>query len=406
MTTLRKSLTTLGMLAMTSALGVSAANAAPLPTGSEKSQENEQVRLTSDSGKQSAGLKAVKSENGAETFSTGRLTGKSFSTLGLSWKKDSPVETGTTVRARFHRGSGWGEWRNIPLEVQDAVQGEAKRAGAPSYFTGGESDGVEVTIQAPHGKLPEDLRLGLVDPKVSAGPSGGSGAVRLGTAGKPEIKTRADWGADESIADPGYKTMATNKAAVIHHTVTGNNDYTPDQVKTIINGIYVDEIMNQGYGDFAYNFVVDRFGGIWEGRKGSTDMQPSNKEIPAILGGHTMGFNTNTFGVALLGNFEPNNSEGGEDTGPDPEPSREMLNSTEHLLAWKLGQYKLNPTGKVELTSAGGGGTNPHPKGEVVTRDVITSHGDLNEGGTACPGKNLHSKLPKIREDVKKMMRR
>ncbi|MFF4740877.1 N-acetylmuramoyl-L-alanine amidase [Streptomyces sp. NPDC001262] len=402
---LRTAFSTVGLLAVAGVIGASSAYAAPMPSGKPGASDNEQVRLTNDAGERTAGLSETKGENGAATFSTGTLTGKSFSTLGLSWKKDSPMEKGTVARARIHRDGHWEPWQDIALQTQDSAGSEAKRAGAPSFFAGGDSDGVELTLRTPHGRLPEDLRLGLVDPKASADLARGWSPMRLMTVAQPSVNPRSAWGADEHLADPGYKTMETNKAAVIHHTVTGNNSYKPEDVPKIINGIYVDEIKNQGYGDFAYNFVVDRFGGVWEGRKGSVAMQPGNKEIPAVQGGHTQGFNTATFGVALLGNFEPNNSEGGEDTGPHPEPTAQMLDSLEHLLAWKLKQYHLNPTGTVKLTSAGGGGTNPHPKGEVVERNVITSHGDLNEGGTACPGKELHAKLPEIRERVAQLMR-
>lgn len=397
----RISTAALGMVSLAVAIAATApASAASADPRDRNAVDAEQVALTDTSGKPTD--KAVFQEKGAQgrqTVSTGRLTSKNFSTVGLTWKKDSPVEPGTSATARFHKGGKWTEWRQIPLELEEAVNSEAARAGSPAFFSG-DADGVEVKITTPRGALPQDLRFAMVDPGDS--PSAMKHRPSALQAQQPDIKSRADWGADEDLADPGYKTQNTIKSAVVHHTVTGNNSYSREEVPQIINGMYEYLIKYQGYGDFPYHFIVDRFGDIWEGRKGSVEMQPDT-DIPGILGGHAQGFNTNTFGVAALGNFEPNNSEGGEDTGPNPKPTKEMRDSLAGLLAWKLGQYDLDPKGKVDLTSAGGGGTNPHPVGTVLNVDVITSHRDVNV--TACPGQKMYDLLPNLRNKVAQRMR-
>ncbi|MFE0104617.1 N-acetylmuramoyl-L-alanine amidase [Streptomyces sp. NPDC059009] len=407
--------TTTGLIAVAATVSaVAPTSAAPAPTASRTGgrAQVEQVPLTDTAGRRTDELSAQTQRKRAspttQTFSTEQLTGKSFSTLGLSWKKDSSMAPGTTAGARFHKNGKWGTWQDVPLELGESVNEAAQRAGAPSFYSG-DADGVQLRVTTPGGALPKDLRLALVDPKNSSvDPKTPSPAAKSAPGqhpprpGRPVVNSRADWGADESIADPGYKLQPSLKAALTHHTVTGNNSYTRAQVPQIINGIYVNLIENQGYGDFPYHFVVDRFGGIWEGRKGSAEMRPGS-DIPGILGGHAQGFNTNTFGVAALGNFEPDNSEGGENTGPHPKPSKALRNSLADLLAWKLGQYGLDPKGDVDLTSAGGGGTNPHPPGTVVPVDVITSHRDVNV--TACPGQKLYDYLPKLRKDVAKRMR-
>lgn len=386
--------------------GMAHADPAPSPSGSMKGVE--QIQLTDERGKPALQIPSASPSSRAQAqpagaLSTGQLTGKKFSTLGLSWKKDSPVDKGTTVRARFHKAGKWGAWQYLPMELEDSVTDAAKRAGAPSYFAG-DADGVELAVSSDGKTLPQDLRLSMINPEQSvATPQGKPNGQSSPTYAprQPFINTRAGWGADESIADPGYKLQPVIKAATIHHTVTGNNNYSRADVPKIINGIYVDLITGRGYGDFPYHFVVDRFGGIWEGRKGSIAMKPDS-DIPGILGGHAMGFNTGTFGIAALGNFEPNNSESGQDTGPNPKPSRAMKHSLKALLAWKLSQYGLDAEGKVELTSAGGGGTNPHPAGTPLNVDVINTHQDLNV--TACPGQSLHNFLPKLRHRVAQRM--
>ncbi|MFF5568202.1 N-acetylmuramoyl-L-alanine amidase [Streptomyces sp. NPDC012623] len=400
----------LGVASLTvplAAAGTSTA-ATAIETSAANSSQVEEATLTDSDGKPSGALSVKAASRARTVFSTGEITGEHFSSLGLSWKKESAVDSGLTAETRIHRDGAWGSWREVPLELDEGVSEEAKRAGAPAFYTD-DADGAEVRFTSPQGRLPQDLRLAFIDPVQSQAASSSarqSRAAQAGQAaqvgqsaqaGQPDVKLRKDWGADEGLADPGYKTQPSIKAAFVHHTVTGNNSYTQEQVPAIINGIYVQHIVLLGYGDFPYHFIVDRFGGIWEGRKGSIEMRPGTA-IPAILGGHASGFNTNTFGVAMLGNFEPNNSEGGEDTGPDPKPSDAMVKSLVDLLAWKGGQYQLNPEGATQLVSAGGGGTNPHPTGTVLDVPVIASHRDVNE--TACPGGKLYDMLPELREQV------
>ncbi|WP_124266744.1 N-acetylmuramoyl-L-alanine amidase [Streptomyces sp. ADI96-02] len=363
---------------------------------SADSSQVEDATLTDDNGKPTGALSAKAVSPAEKVFSTGKITGEHFSSIGLSWKKESAVDGGLTAETRIQRDGVWGSWRDIPLELDEGVAREAKRGGAPAFYTD-DADGVEVRFTSPQERLPQDLRLSFIDPAQSPTAAVSDRQARSTQAGQPEVKLRKDWGANENLADPGYKTQSSIKAALVHHTVTGNNSYTQDQVPLIINGIYVHHITNLGYGDFPYHFIVDRFGGIWEGRKGSVEMRPGTA-IPGILGGHAAGFNTNTFGVAMLGNFEPNNSEGGENTGPDPKPTEAMTNSLADLLAWKSGQYQLAPEGSTQLVSAGGGGANPHPVGTVLDVPVISSHRDVNV--TTCPGGKLYETLPALREKV------
>ncbi|MFE5840683.1 N-acetylmuramoyl-L-alanine amidase [Streptomyces niveus] len=399
----------LGVVSLTVPIAASAGTDSSSPAIEATTADSSQVEsatLTDNNGKPSRSLSVKAAPKGAakaatqseKVFSTGEVTGEEFSSIGLSWKKESAVDNGLTAETRIHRDGAWGPWQNVPLGLDDGVAEEAKRAGAPAFYTD-DADGAEVRFTSPKGSLPQDLKLSFIDPAKSPASSSSSSdrEPRTAQAGQPDVKLRKDWGADESLADPGYKTQPSIKAALVHHTVTGNNSYTQEQVPQIINGIYIQHITVLGYGDFPYHFVVDRFGGIWEGRKGSIEMRPGT-EIPGILGGHASGFNTNTFGVAMLGNFEPNNSEGGEDTGPDPKPTEAMTTSLADLLAWKAGQYELAPEGSTQLVSAGGGGTNPHPTGTVLDVPVISAHKDVNV--TACPGAKLYETLPDLRKQV------
>ncbi|EBF6878342.1 cold-shock protein, partial [Salmonella enterica subsp. enterica serovar Saintpaul] len=104
---------------------------------------------------------------------------------------------------------------------------------------------------------------------------------------QPTIITRAQWGADESLR--GSKTLnSTVKAIVIHHTA-GTNDYTQETAAAQVRGIYAYDTQGLGWADIAYNFLVDKWGRVYEGRAGSITQ--------AVRGAHAMGFNTDTMGI-------------------------------------------------------------------------------------------------------------
>jgi hypothetical protein len=191
---------------------------------------------------------------------------------------------------------------------------------------------------------------------------------------RPDIITRAEWGADERLRRCGPYYADRLRAAYVHHTA-GSNTYSRDQADNVVRGIHAFHVQGRGWCDIAYNLLVDRFGRIFEGRYGGMSKP--------VIGGHAAGFNTGTTGVAAMGDF----------TGT--EPSRGMVQAFKRLLAWRLDVAHLRPTGWTKLTSAGGG-TSRYGAGQTVTLRVITGHRDTSY--TACPGARLYAKLDAIRK--------
>ena len=70
-----------------------------------------------------------------------------------------------------------------------------------------------------------------------------------------------------------------------------------------MRGIEVYHVQGNGWNDIGYNFLVDRFGTIYEGRGGGIDQN--------VIGAHAQGFNSGTVGVALVGNFTASRSAAG-----------------------------------------------------------------------------------------------
>ncbi|GGW74133.1 hypothetical protein GCM10010320_64880 [Streptomyces caelestis] len=188
---------------------------------------------------------------------------------------------------------------------------------------------------------------------------------------RPRIVTRRGWGAAEGLRERGFRYTKKVKAAFVHHTASGNN-YRCSQVPSLIRSIYRYHVRSMGWRDIGYNFVIDKCGKIYEGRAGGV--------ARPVLGAHTLGFNNNSMGIAVLGSYGAK------------KPSAAAVRAVARLTAWKLGLYGVNPRGKTYLKS---GGSNLHRKGKKVRLNVISGHRDGFK--TECPGWKLYSKLGSAR---------
>ncbi|AEM87742.1 peptidoglycan recognition protein family protein [Streptomyces violaceusniger] len=200
------------------------------------------------------------------------------------------------------------------------------------------------------------------------------------SAPRPSIVTRAGWGADEKIRETGHVYSKTVKVAFIHHTVTGNK-YRCSQAPSVMRSIYRYHVKSLGWRDYGYNFTIDKCGKIYEGRSGGV--------TKAVRGAHTLGFNTNSMGVAVLGTFSAK------------KPPAKAVKAIAKLTAWKLGLFKRNPRGTTHLVSGGG---NKYKKGASVKLHVIAGHRD--GFATECPGKDLYKKLGSVRKTAARLQGR
>src|ERR1019366_6769040 len=212
-------------------------------------------------------------------------------------------------------------------------------------------------------KVPAAATVQVIDPgtssadNVAQAPGGASAATA-----KPTIYTRAQWGADESLMqwDPSYGKISVG---FVHHSDT-SNDYTPDQVPGIIRGIYAYHAQTLGWGDIGYNFLVDRFGRIWEGRYGGMDKP--------VIGGQVYNYNQVSTGVAAIGTFT---------SAAVPQA---MTDALKRILAWKLSLAGIPDTGASPIQA---------PNGVHIQR--ISGHRDV--GGTTCPGDPSSARPPEPR---------
>lgn len=315
---------------------------------------------------------------------TGELATKPFRAVGLSWRHD-PAITNLKAEIRVRTDGRWTSWQDVEASDIGADRSTDSGRVAPRDATEplwvDHADGVQVRLIAYSGDEPRDLRIELIDPGASAADAHPGPPHPLQTAvaaaAQPQIYTRAQWGADESLrlsaCPDGPQYTGPAKVGFVHHTVTGNS-YTPADVPAIIRSIYAYHVQGEGWCDIGYNFLVDQFGRIWEGRYGGVDKN--------VLGAHTGGFNTNSFGVAMIGTFTT------------AVPPTAMVNAVAALMAWKFTINYDNPLGTATLVAASFSGSR-YAAGTPVTLNVVSGHRDVDL--TDCPGNGGYSVLPTIR---------
>jgi hypothetical protein len=154
---------------------------------------------------------------------------------------------------------------------------------------------------------------------------------------------------------------------LVHHTA-GSNSYTASQSAAIVRGIEVYHVKGNGWNDIGYNFLIDKYGQVFEGRYGGIDKN--------VIGAQAEGFNTGSFGVALLGTYAT------------AAPSSAAKTALVNLLAWRLDVAHIDPLSNITFTS---GGNARFPAGTPVFLRAVSGHKDT--GFTSCPGAVLYAQL-------------
>ncbi|MSV48703.1 MAG: hypothetical protein F2914_06715, partial [Actinobacteria bacterium] len=298
-----------------------------------------------------------------ETVTEDRVTGSAdkvsqFSAIGVLLEKP-PTEP---ILVRVHAADGsWGSWRELGVESDEGPDstpgaGVAEGNGA-AYGTEPlwvqDAIGYELNLSSEDAPTAE-IALVRDDTKrtvtVATAVAGAAVPTPFG------IHMRTEWGARSTSTSVG----STVKLAVVHHSAS-SNDYSPAEVPGVLRSIQAYHMDGRGWSDIAYNFVVDKYGGIWEGRGGGIDKP--------VIGAHAMGFNTNSVGVMVIGDYTA------------AKPTAAALESVSQVIGWKLALHRVDPGGRVDFTSLG---STKYAAGVVVNLPRVVGHQQI--GLTGCPG--------------------
>lgn len=338
-------------VAFLATVGPTAAGASPAPgparTGHETTVESVTVPV-----------ETVEADRpGTESTSTREVGGDAaapFTMIGASYT--APTDAPGRVRVRVD--GRWTRW--FPLveagpdadHGPDAATGETNRPASDPIWVGA---GEAFEVSLPAGSSAVTVHL-VRDEDVAGGGAVAESAEAVPAATEaggytiPAVRPRTDWGAAPYRGSVDTADGLTR--AVIHHTVNGN-DYSAAQVPSMLRSIQAYHQNTRGWDDIGYNFVIDRFGTIWEGRASSL-YQP-------VIGAHARGVNDGSVGIAYLGD------------GTNVGLTSTAVTNLGRFLGWKLPLHGARPT-----------------------RTDIVGHRDV--GQTSCPGNTLYPQLGAIRE--------
>ena len=346
-----------------------------------------------------------------------------YGAVGVTWAGapdgSTLSESDIAVEVRTKDDAGWSDWTEAHYSDQhgpdpDSAEGVSARPGTDELLVG-DVDEVQVRVNSVDG-APADLKLAVIDPGIAtssdkevaaidtatlpgAAPSAAPSAVPgsepapgptepaastesgdssdavvedgLNLAAgsftpKPKIFSRAQWGANESLRDPGSLRYYEVHAGFVHHTVNANA-YKKRDVPAIMRSIYAYHTQSRGWSDVGYNFLVDRFGRVWEGRFGGVGRP--------VVGAHTLGYNDASFAMSAIGNFE------------EAKPSRALVEAYAAVFAWKLSLHGVKAGSKSQF---------------VTSRSFAAINGHRDAASTACPGSYLYAKIRRIRKLAKR----
>jgi uncharacterized protein with LGFP repeats len=221
---------------------------------------------------------------GSRTFAPNSSVER-FTLVGMQWRGTGRV----LFRTRATTG-GWSKWHAGAPEDEDGPDAGSREGTAPGWTNGnpwwvGRSNAIEARAV---GRVSR-IRAHLVWSPETRIP------YRVPTAtGTPAIVPRLSWGADESIRRGPPVYAESIRFSIVHHTA-GSNDYTRAEAPAIVKGIQLYHVQGNGWNDIGYNFLVDRFGTVYEGRFGGIDRN--------VVGAHALGFNTGSVGIAVIGTY-------------------------------------------------------------------------------------------------------
>ncbi|WP_456698717.1 SpoIID/LytB domain-containing protein [Aeromicrobium sp. P5_D10] len=286
-----------------------------------------------------------------------------FRMIGVTWAPNSAASD-VTVEVRTRTDGTWSGW--TPLEVDsDESTGNP---GTEGWWVG-KADGVAARVTSAKG-TPKDVKITTIDtgdaaeaeaatPASWSGPVDGvADAVQTAAEGspaytpKPSIMTRGSWGAAKGTSCDSPISGDRTRGVIVHHTA-GSNSYSKADSKAIVRSTQAYHMKARKWCDIGYNFLVDKYGQIFEGRAGGVD-----RAVRAAHSGN-LAVNTYTMGVSMMGNYDVTR------------PSAALKDAMVKLIGWRLGTNYLPAKGTYSL-----GGK---------TLNMIAGH--RNVISTACPGK-------------------
>ena len=290
-----------------------------------------------------------------------------FNAVGPHWIGSFPQGTRMDLEIRIKDNKGkWTEWRKV--EKSEVGKPENENFGRLIFVESGKSIQYKVKLETSDLKVSpslENLKFTFIDstrgPKVRRISFLNRLFKRSWAAGRPRIISRREWGCDESLRywEPEYYPVT---ALVLHHTAGYDGGSNP---AAVVRGIYYYHTVTRGWGDIGYNFLVDKYGNIYQGRYGGE----------GVIGAHAydeikkINYNKGSIGISVLGSYGSHGI------------SYKAKQAIASLTASLLYDFNLDPTKRSIL------------QGKKIP--TLCAHRDLEP--TYCPGDKFYLQISSIR---------
>ena len=285
-----------------------------------------------------------------------------FSMVGVTWDRASGRDVSVEVRTRG--AGGWSRWTHLEVDPDNDASGT--RAGTAPLWVD-DATGVATRVRSA-GTPPQGVKVVLVEPGTDPAETTTT-ATRTAAASTdgsptytpmPSMVTRSEWGARADTGCDSPRYGSETRGVTFHHTA-GSNSYARSDSKAIVRSTQAYHMSGRGWCDIGYNFLVDKYGQIFEGRSGGVLLQ--------VRGAHAGNYTVNTYdmGVSMIGNLDK------------VRPTAAMKDATVKLVGWRLGTNFLPAKGTYAIA------------GHHLNR--IAGHRDVYNAGirpgtaTACPGR-------------------
>ncbi|MEZ0449575.1 peptidoglycan recognition protein family protein [Cellulomonas sp. ICMP 17802] len=325
-----------------------------------------------------------------------------YQTAGVTWASAGPDgDLGVQVRTRTD--GAWSRWTaleddGVSPDAGTTEAGRDLRGGTESVWIG-DADALQLSFPTEAAATSSDVRLVLVGsdaaadsttvdrgavasrsvPRTEVAAAVQPTATVAAAVAAPGVISRAAWGA--APARCALDVASTLLAAVVHHTA-GPNTYS--SVAEAMAQIRNDQKYHQdgrGWCDIGYNFLVDKWGNVYEGR--------ADSGTKPVIGVHAGGFNTATVGISMVGDYS------------SITPSAAVQESVARLIAWRLSAYHRDPTSTIGYTTLGGENSR-FAAGTYLALPVVIGHRDV--AFTACPGENAYAVLGAIKSRARQLI--
>jgi len=286
-----------------------------------------------------------------------------FLALSLEWDpsaQEDMEDPGLSWRF-LSAGGDWSDWSALR---GDPHSGEAGlRAFTLQHYQAPGSVAVQIRPDRP-GLAGSRLVLHVFDPGPSdpaALPAEPPAQLRDAPCQclAPDLLRRLQWCPDGSCLPHPSPEFTVPAHLIIHHSAGTNSS---SDWSAVVRSIWSHHVNSNGWSDIGYNFLIDPFGVIYEGRG------------DGVVGAHFCGKNGATLGTCVMGDFTV------------VQPSAAARSALAGLYAWKSCAESLDPLGSA-----------PHGPAQAPLARIAGHRDGCN---TACPGNAFYPQLPAVRQDI------